>query len=109
MIQFSPHIAIGVRDFENAVEFYTKVMGFSVGKQNQAESELHLGDITFHIENDGGEHHTWLEFKVDDIESMKKQLESAGCVLQRTHLQKSYLVTDPYGMRFHIWEETVTE
>ncbi len=105
MIRFSPHIAVGVRDYTNAVEFYTKVLGLTMTKHQDHESELSVDGATIHIENNSAEQHTWLEFRVDDVDILKTRLEAAGCVLQRTHLQKSYLVIDPYGMRFHIWED----
>ena len=105
MMHFSPHIAVGVRDYENALEFYTKVLGLSLSKKQDHEAELDGNGVTLHLENNNAEQHTWLEFRVEDVELLKTRLEAAGCVLQRTHLQKSYLVIDPYGMRFHIWED----
>ncbi len=105
MLHFSPHIAVAVRDYPNALDFYTKVMGMTMSKHQEHESELQVGDLTLHIENNAAEQQTWLEFRVDDVELLKVRLEAAGCTLQKTHLQKSYLVVDPYGMRFHIWED----
>ncbi len=103
--RFSPHIAVSVRDYDNALEFYSKVLGLSLTKRQDHESEFDAGGVTLHIENNAAEQHTWLEFRVEDVEVLKSKLELAGCILQRTHLQKSYLVVDPYGMRFHIWED----
>lgn len=105
MMHFSPHIAVGVRDYANAMEFYTKVLGLELKSQKDHESELVVDGLTLHIENNAADQQTWLEFRVDDAELLKTRLEAAGCDVRKTHLQKSYLVVDPYGMRFHIWED----
>ena len=109
MISFSPHIAVGVRDYNNALDFYTNTLGFTMQKFHAQESELRCGELTLHIERNKGEQATWLEFRVDDIATLKPKLETAGCALHTTNLEKSYLVVDPYGMRFHPWEEPEKE
>jgi len=105
MIKFSPHIAVGVRNYEDALEFYKNSLGLELQKSDNDESEFRCGDISFYIERSDESQPTWLEFRTDDVELLKKKMEDAGCRISTTHMEKSYLVVDPYGMRFHIWEE----
>ena len=106
MISFSPHIAIGVKEYDKALDFYENTLGLKLQKRANDESEFRCGDVTYYIERNEKEQVTWLEFKVDNIEKLKVELEKSGCILSTTHLKKSYLVVDPYGMRFHIWEDS---
>ncbi len=103
MLKFSPHIAFQVKNYEEAVHFYTSVLGFELVKKGTKESHLRCGDINFYVE-DSGDGCTFLEFTTEDIETVKNTLENSGCKLQRTHLEKSYMVEDPYGFQFHVWE-----
>ena len=104
MLKFSPHIALHVKNYDEAVEFYVDVLGFELIKKSSTESHLRLGDTNFYVEN-SPQDHTFLEFETDDIEADRTKLNNAGCKLEKTHLEKSFMVEDPYGFRFHIWEK----
>jgi catechol 2,3-dioxygenase-like lactoylglutathione lyase family enzyme len=102
---FSPHIAVQVNDFEKALEFYQNVLGMEIVGTRDDETSLKCGPITFHVEN-SDRHSTFFEFIVEDAELAREELERAGCRTAPTHLPKSYMVADPFGFKFHIWEET---
>lgn len=104
MLTFSPHIAFQVRNYKEAVNFYVNILGFELVKQGERESHLRLGEVNFYVE-DSVQGYTFLEFETNDIESEKVKLENSGCKLEKTHLEKSFMVEDPYGFRFHIWEK----
>jgi catechol 2,3-dioxygenase-like lactoylglutathione lyase family enzyme len=101
---FSPHIAVQVTDFEKALEFYQSVLGMEIVEQGEDETSLRCGPITLHVEN-SPKGHTFFEFRVDDAEAAREELERAGCTTAPTHLERSYLVADPFGLKFHVWEE----
>ncbi len=103
MLKFSPHIAFQVKNYNEAVDFYINTLGFEVVKRGEKESHLCLGEMNFYVE-DSEQGYTFLEFTADDIETVKSTLENSGCQLQKTHLEKSFMVEDPYGFRFHVWE-----
>jgi catechol 2,3-dioxygenase-like lactoylglutathione lyase family enzyme len=100
----SPHIAIQVTDFEKALEFYQKVLGMEIVERRDDETSLQCGPITFHVENSRNGH-TFFEFEVEDAEKAREELEAAGCRTTPTHLERSYLVADPFGLKFHVWEK----
>jgi catechol 2,3-dioxygenase-like lactoylglutathione lyase family enzyme len=104
--KFSPHIAVQVKDWEKAVAFYRDVLGMELRKESQDEAELACGDVMFYIENNPAQR-TWLEFRVASVEEARARLEAAGCEARATNTpegRRSYLVTDPFGMHFHIFE-----
>jgi catechol 2,3-dioxygenase-like lactoylglutathione lyase family enzyme len=105
---FSPHIAVQVKNYQEALKFYKDVLGFEVVKEGPKETHFRCGEFNFYIE-DNLNGHTFLEFKVPDVEKAKEQLVAAGCKADQTQtpeLGTSYMITDPYGMKFHIYQPT---
>ncbi len=105
--EFSPHVAVPVKDYDRAVEFYKKLMGLDVAYSDDNETELKCGDISLHVENNAGGR-IFFEFKVKDIEKAKDQLVEAGCQVVEIAIPdgpKSYMITDPYGLSFHLLED----
>jgi catechol 2,3-dioxygenase-like lactoylglutathione lyase family enzyme len=101
---FSPHVAVQVTNYDQAIDYYQNVMGMEVIARNDEEAELRCGEMTFHIENSMFGH-VFFEFTVEDAEQARRELEAAGCTALPTHLEGSYLVSDPFGMRYHILQE----
>lgn len=102
--EFSPHIAVQVKDYEKAQEFYEKVMGMEIKKKSEQETHFFKDGINFYMENsDGG--CTFFEFKVENTADAVKLLEKKGCKVTQVYSEKSKMMADPYGMRFHIWED----
>ncbi|MBU0982281.1 MAG: VOC family protein [candidate division Zixibacteria bacterium] len=104
--EFSPHIAVPVREYERAVEFYKGLMGLDVAYSDGNETEFRCGETSLHVENNAGGR-IFFEFKVDDLEAAKQQLVEAGCKAVAAAAPdgpKSYQITDPYGLSFHLWE-----
>lgn len=102
--EFSPHVAFQVKDYEKAKEFYEKVLGMEIVTSSGKETHFKSGSINFYMENspDG---FTFFEFKVDDVYEAKEELEKAGCRVTQIYSEKSIMIADPYGMRFHIWQD----
>ena len=99
---FSPHIAIQVKDYEKAKEFYEKVLGMEVVSTSDRETHFKKDGINFYMESsDSG--FTFFEFKVDDVKSARAELEKKGCSVTQEYSEKSIMMADPFGMRFHIF------
>ena len=99
---FSPHIAFQVKDYEKAKDFYEKVLGMEVVTSSDKETHFKKNGINFYMEaSDSGS--TFFEFKVDDVHSARAKLEKEGCRVTQVYSEKSVMVADPFGMRFHIW------
>ncbi len=102
--EFSPHIVFQVKNYEKAKEFYEKVIGMEVIESSDQETNFKCGPINFYVENKPT-HFTFFEFKVNNVEEAKKKLEVEGCKVTQIYSDKSIMIADPYGMRFHIWQD----
>ena len=102
--EFSPHIAFQVKDYDKAKEFYEKVLGMDVVKTSDKETHFKKGEMNFYMENsDGG--FTFFEFKVENVDAAKVELEREGCKVTQVYCDKSIMFADPFGMRFHVWSD----
>lgn len=102
--EFSPHIAIQVRDYDKAIPFYRDVLGMEVVESGKDETHLKCGQVNFHVENsDSGA--TFFEFRVESVSEATKILEQNGCRMTHEYSAKSRMFADPFGLRFHIWED----
>ena len=104
--EFSPYIAVQIKDYEKAVKFYTEVMGMDFIERKGNDTYLKSGSVSFVFENApvGAHKAVFFEFMVDNIHEAKKLLEDEGCKILQTYNEKSIMFTDPYGMNFHVWE-----
>lgn len=102
--EFSPHVAFQVRDYHNAVRFYKQVLGMEEISSSDSEAHLRCGGMNFYIENSEGGF-TFFEFRVESVSEATELLEKSGCRVTHTYNEKSRMFADPFGMRFHIWEE----
>lgn len=102
--EFSPHIAFQVRDLEKATSFYRDVLGMEVVSSDENESHMKCGPINFYAENSEG-NATFFEFKVESVSEASEILEQNGCRITQEYSPKSRMFADPFGMRFHIWED----
>ncbi|MBK8981655.1 MAG: VOC family protein [Ignavibacteria bacterium] len=101
---FSPHIAVQVKDYDKAVEFYENVLGMQKEKHSETETHFLKDGINFYMEkSESG--FTFFEFKVESVTAAQELLEKEGCKVTQEYNDKSKMFADPYGMRFHIWEE----
>lgn len=105
--KFSPYIAIPVKDNDKAVDFYKRVMGMEFKSANGNDTYLTKDRINFVFENspDAAFNAVFFEFKVESVAEARSLLVSEGCTVIQVFSEKSVMVQDPYGMRFHIWED----
>jgi catechol 2,3-dioxygenase-like lactoylglutathione lyase family enzyme len=106
-LEFSPHIAFQVKDYQNAIRFYSEVMGMKLVELKEGESEFSVGPLTFYAEaSDKGT--VFFEFKTDDLETAMQEFVAAGCRLVPETTPEGHAscyVYDPYGLVFHLFEE----
>jgi catechol 2,3-dioxygenase-like lactoylglutathione lyase family enzyme len=105
--EFSPYIAVQVKDNDKAIDFYKRVLGMDFIEQKGNDTYLKSGPINFCIENapQGAHANVFFEFKVENVKEARELLESEGCRVTCINNEKSIMFIDPYGMRFHVWEE----
>lgn len=106
MVEFSPNVALDVTDRKAATEFYTETLGMFLADESGEESRLSCGETTFFVQ-EADEPCTYLEFSTADLASLVEGLEDSGCDLEQVETpegETSYLVRDPYGLHFHVYE-----
>ncbi|KAA0210503.1 MAG: VOC family protein [Ignavibacteriaceae bacterium] len=104
--EFSPHIAIKVRKYDDAIKFYKEVLGMEIVNRKDFETHFKKDGINFYIENDEKMPGvTFFEFKVDDVKETLKLMEENGCVLTQVYSNKSIMMADPFGIKYHLWEK----
>ena len=90
--RMSPNVAVRTEGFSEAVDFYTKVLGF----ENRSE-DAELADL---------DARPVLELFVDDLEKAREVLTANGCEILRWRGKgQDCYVKDPFGVIFNIWEE----
>ena len=105
--KFSPNIAFHVRDYHKAVQFYEHVLGLKQVYHDDNETEFECGQIHLYAENNEGGM-TFFEFEVKDIDEAVTTLMENGCEAAETSTpegDRSFLITDPFGLRFHLFEK----
>lgn len=105
--QFSPYIAIPVKESEKAVDFYRRVLEMELKASKGNDTYLNKDGINFVIENnpEAAFEAVYFEFKVENVLETRIELVNEGCTVLQVLSDKSVIVQDPYGMRFHIFEE----
>ena len=111
MTDFSPHIALEVRNRQAAVSFYQEVLDMQLVDHEGQDTVLELDGMTFHLaETD--EPTMYLEFAVDDLEETVARARAIGSQIKEVETPEgatSYLIVDPYGSNYHVFEAVAGE
>lgn len=108
MATFSPHIALDVDGREGAVSLYREVFGMEVVEETAGETVLQCGDLSLYV-MESDEPKVFLEFEVDDLSAALEAFDETGCTVEAVETPEaspSYLVSDPFGTHYHVFERT---
>ena len=103
--EFSPYIAIQVKDHQKAVEFYQRVLGMEYIDAKGNDTYLDKDGINFVFENAPTAGAVFFEFKTDNLNEARQLLEKEGCKVLQVYNEHSIMFSDPFGMNFHVWED----
>ncbi len=105
--EYSSYIAIPVKDNAKAVDFYQRVLGMKLIEIKGNDTYLNKDGQNFVFENNPGDafKHVYFEFKTDNLKEARTLLEKEVCKALQVYNEHSIMFIDPYGMRFHIWED----
>jgi catechol 2,3-dioxygenase-like lactoylglutathione lyase family enzyme len=103
--EFSPYIAVQVKDYDKAIDFYKRVLGMEFIETKGNDTYLKSGPLCFVFENVPEGKSVFFEFKVNSFKEARQLLETEGCKVIKVYSEKSIMFSDPYGMKFHVWEE----
>jgi predicted enzyme related to lactoylglutathione lyase len=98
----SREIIIRTDSWLEATKFYETVLGLPVTLRTDTMMGFETGAFCLYVEK-GREHGAVFEFMVADIQTAKRRLISAGCVVQEEDpaLPRCY-IRDPYGVVFNL-------
>ena len=105
--RMSPNVAVRTQNhFAEAVDFYTKVLGFQNRSADPELGDLDANPINLLVLEDDEIRGPVMELFVDDLEEARKTLEANGCkVLRWRGKGQDCYIQDPFGVIFNIWEE----
>ncbi len=103
--RMSPNIAIRTSRFSEAVDFYTKVIGFENRSDDPGLVDLDANPLNIFIIEDDESRGPVLELFVDDLEAARRELVANGCkVLHWRGKGQDCYIEDPFGVIYNIWE-----
>lgn len=104
--KMSPNIAVRTGQFLEAVDFYTKVIGFENRSIDPELADLDASPLNMFVIEDEEIRGPVLELFVDDLEAAREELVANGCkVLRWRGKGQDCYVQDPFGVIYNIWEE----
>jgi len=103
----SPNVAVRTQgQFAEAVDFYTKVLGFQNRSTDPELGDMDANPINLFVLADDEIRGPVMELFVDDLEQARKTLEANGCTVLRWRGKgQDCYVRDPFGVIFNVWEE----
>lgn len=101
--QLTNNVAIQVKDYDRALSFYENIMGMKFERSFDHETKFSIGTLQFHIENSEGDS-VFFEFAVDDFHHAIEMLLDQGCKITKEYHEKSVMIKDPFGLKFHLFE-----
>lgn len=104
--EWSPNIAIYVRDLEEARLFYMETLGFKELSPTGDFLTLSSGPCTLFLTDKPGFTGAVHELFVDDVEIARNEMLKQGCeVLVWEGKGRDCYIKDPNGIIFNLWEK----
>jgi catechol 2,3-dioxygenase-like lactoylglutathione lyase family enzyme len=101
----SRDVIVRTEHAEEAVTFYTSVLGFRIASRAPGMVGLETGSFCLYVES-GASHGPVFDLLVPDVPAARARLLAAGCVLleEDPAVPRCYL-RDPYGFTFNVGRE----
>lgn len=104
--KMSSNIAVRTKLYTEAVDFYTRVLGFEDRSDTSDLADLDADPINIFIIEDDEVRGPVLELFVDDLDQARQELVANGCrVLRWRGKGQDCYIQDPFGVIYNIWEE----
>lgn len=101
----STNIAVQTTQPNEAVEFYTNVLGFKNRTDEPDFFGIDANPLRMFIQKDEQVSGLVMELFVEDLEQAKEYLLNNGCKIIRWEgIGRDCYVEDPFGLRFNIWQ-----
>jgi predicted dithiol-disulfide oxidoreductase (DUF899 family)/uncharacterized glyoxalase superfamily protein PhnB len=112
--RFSRNIALNVKNIDQAVSFYRDTLGFSMATaptdHECGGAPLRKGGMTFWMDPTKEQEkvgQAFFEFIVTDLESCVQLLKGKGCEIVQSTQGGDFqgrMMSDPFGMKFHLYQ-----
>lgn len=103
--RMSPNVAVRTTCLEEAVDFYTNVLGFRNRSDDLKLADLDASPLTLYVDEDPEFRGPILELFVDDLEQARETLVANGCTVLRWRGKgQDCYIQDPFGVIYNIWE-----
>jgi catechol 2,3-dioxygenase-like lactoylglutathione lyase family enzyme len=104
--KMSPNVAVRTKNFAEAVEFYSNVIGFVDRSSDPELADFDANPLNLFVLADDEFSGPVMELFVDDLDEARKILEANGCkVLRWRGKGQDCYIQDPFGVIFNIWEQ----
>ena len=102
LVKSSRDVIVRTQNWDAAVHFYEKTLGFSVLHRSETIVGFDTGAFVLYVEA-GESHGPVFDFLTPDVQGAKKGLVDAGCTLieEDASLPRCYL-KDPFGVVFNV-------
>ena len=102
--RLSDNINIETPNLEEAVQFYTEVLGLRIAEMGNDWARFDTGKINFYISR-GRSLGPITEYCVEDLEKAKEDLMDHGCTVVKWEGKgQPCYIKDPFGFVFNLWE-----
>lgn len=104
-IKMSSNIAVRTNRVQEALKFYTEVLGFNNRSDDPDFGDFEASPLTVYVDQDHELSGVVLELMVEDLDQAREELVRNGCevIRWRGKGQDCYL-RDPFGVIYNIWE-----
>jgi hypothetical protein len=103
--KMSPNVAVRTDRFNEAVEFYSMVLGFQNRSNDQDLGNHDANPLNMYVLADDEVSGLVMELFVDNLEEAKEDLLKNGCeVIRWRGKGQDCYIRDPFGVIFNIWE-----
>ena len=104
--RMSPNVAVRTTRLEEAVDFYTNVLGFRNRSDDPKLADLDASPLTLYVDEDPEFRGPILELFVDDLEQARETLVANGCTVLRWRGKgQDCYIQDPFGVIYNLWED----
>jgi catechol 2,3-dioxygenase-like lactoylglutathione lyase family enzyme len=104
--QMSPNVAVRTDRFSDAVDFYSRVLGFKNRSVDPALGDHDADPLNLFVIEDTEISGPVMELFVEDLEAARDELVAYGCEVVRWRGRgRDCYVRDPFGVIFNIWEQ----
>jgi catechol 2,3-dioxygenase-like lactoylglutathione lyase family enzyme len=108
--QMSPNVAVRTNRPNDAVNFYSHVLGFANRSNDPAIADHDANPLNLFVIEDDQVSGPVMELFVENLELARDKLLAHGCeVIRWRGKGQDCYIRDPFGVIFNLWERNVRE